>query len=277
MTEAATSAGSIDIGVLPSGHPFVRIGTGSRQVLSIPGLLFTAEPPSTRQANFQWKAWLPAIEEHDLTIWDIGRRGDFPTGTTAQDIADDYATVIEARFDGPVGVLGNSTGGAYALWLAIRHPSLVDRLVVGFTGPRLTAETRELQRRAATLMLHGRWRSGYALAGPLLSPGHPRVASGILWLLGPHALGRPRPLTVLPIDVDAEEGHDATAELGAIRSPTLVVSGGRDVAYPPSLVREMVAGIPGARHVEYPRAGHGGGGAPYAEEACAFLASGRVP
>ena len=38
----------IETGVLPAGHPFARIGTGSRTVLYIPGLSFTAEPASVK-------------------------------------------------------------------------------------------------------------------------------------------------------------------------------------------------------------------------------------
>ena len=34
----------IETGVLPAGHPYARIGTGSRTVLYLPGLSFTAEP-----------------------------------------------------------------------------------------------------------------------------------------------------------------------------------------------------------------------------------------
>ena len=36
----------IETGVLPAGHPYARIGTGSRTVLYVPGLSFTAEPAS---------------------------------------------------------------------------------------------------------------------------------------------------------------------------------------------------------------------------------------
>lgn len=35
-------------------------------------------------------------------------------------------------------------------------------------------------------------------------------------------------------------------------------------------------GIPGARHIEYPGAGHAGGGARYGQEACGFLAEDRA-
>ena len=62
--------------------------------------------------------------------------------------------------------------------------------------------------------------------------------------------------------------------LGGIRCPTLVVSGGRDLAYPPELTRELVAGIPDARHIDYPDAGHGRG-ARFPEDACAFLGANR--
>jgi len=42
----------IETGRLPSGHPYARIGTGPRIVLSIPGLSFTADvskPASIRR------------------------------------------------------------------------------------------------------------------------------------------------------------------------------------------------------------------------------------
>ena len=50
----------------------------------------------------------------------------------------------------------------------------------------------------------------------------------------------------------SDDAHDATEALGGIRCPTLVVSGGRDLAYPPDLTRELVAGIPDVRHIDYP-------------------------
>lgn len=79
-------------------------------------------------------------------------------------------------------------------------------------------------------------------------------------------------LRPLGIDADADDAFDTSAHLGAIRCPTLVLSGGRDLAYPSEVTRELVAGIAGARHVEYPTAGHAGPCKAAAGEACAFLA-----
>ena len=53
------------------------------------------------------------------------------------------------------------------------------------------------------------------------------------------------------------------------RQPT----GEEVVRRPPEVTRELVAGIAGARHIEYPKAGHGGPGKAFAEAACEFLAA----
>ena len=82
---------------------------------------------------------------------------------------------------------------------------------------------------------------------PWVVPEHARLAGAVAWLLGPYVAGRPTDLRVLRLDADADDAHDATAALGGIRCPTLVVSGGRDLAYPPDLTRELVAGHPDVR------------------------------
>ena len=262
----------IETGRLPSGHPFARIGTGSRVVLSIPGLSFSADVARPASIRRSWKRWLEPIARHDLTFVDVGRRADLPPGSSSVDIADDYAAVIRELWGAAVGVIGISTGGGYAQWLASRYPELVDRLVLAYTGHRVPPEVAAVQRRAVEHFLADRWRSGFALMAPWAVPEHARIASAVGWLLGPHVAGQPTDLRVLRLDADADDAHDATDALGAIRCPTLVISGGRDPAYPPDLTRDLVAGIPDARHVEYAAAGHGRG-ARFPEDACAFLGS----
>lgn len=273
MSTVTNADRAIETGVLPSGHPFARIGTGPRIVLYIPGLSFTAEPSKPKAVRRAWKAWLEPIDRLGLTLVEVGRRADLPPGSTAADVAADYADVIRSHWGRAVAVMGISSGGHYAQWLAIRHPDLVARLVLGFTAHRVPEDVKVLQRRAVDRFFEGRWRGGFALIAPWILPTHPRLASAAGWLLGPYIAGRPKDLRVLAIDADSDEGHDATGHLGDIRCPTLVVGGALDPAYPPALVRQLVAGIPDARHVEYPKAGHGGPGARFAEDACAFLAA----
>jgi pimeloyl-ACP methyl ester carboxylesterase len=167
--------------------------------------------------------------------------------------------------------MGISTGGGYALWLANRHPGLVDQLVLAFTAHRVLPDVAATQRRAVDHFLAGRWRSGWAQMGGWFLPRAPALGSAIAWLLGPRLGGRPKDLRVLRLDAHADDTLDATGALAGIRAPTLVISGGRDLAYPRGLVGELVAGVPGARHTEYPDAGHTGDPR-FAEDACAFLA-----
>ena len=266
-----------EAGVLPSGHPFNRIGVGERVVLSIPSLSIIDLPTTAGGVARSWKAWLDPIGRQGLTVMAIGRRPDLPPGSTPSDVAADYAAVIRALWgDRPVPVMGISTGGTYASWLAIDHAELVERLVLAFTAHRVPADVLALQRTAIDHVLAGRWRSGYAVLGPWFVPKHPRLASAALWLLGPHLGGRARDLRALRIDAHADEIHDASDRLADITCPTLVLSGGQDRAYPPDLVRELVAGLPEVRHIDYPEAGHGGPGRAFAEDACAFLAGGSI-
>jgi pimeloyl-ACP methyl ester carboxylesterase len=216
---------------------------------------------------------MASIASNDLTFVEVGRRADLAPGSAAADVADDYASVIRERWGSPVGVMGISTGGHYAQWLASRHPDLVDRLVLGFTAHRLTDDVRARENLAVQHFLAGRWRSGWALFGPWVLPNHPTIGSGVTWAIGPYIGGRPSDLRVLKIDAYADDTHDSTDALAAIRCPTLVASGGRDLAYPPALVRELVAGIPDARHIEYPNASHMGPGVVFAEDVCRFLAN----
>ncbi len=268
---------AIETGRLASGHPFARAGAGSRVVLYIPGLSFTADVPTTKATARAWKAWLGPIEQHDLSIVQVGRRADLAPGSSAADVADDYAAVIREQWGRAVAVMGISTGGGYAQFLASRHPELVERVIFGFTAHRITDDVRARQRRAVDHFLAGRWRSGWAEFGPWFLPRFPRLGSAITWLFGPYIGGRYEDLRVLRIDADSDDAFDATDELAAIRCPTLVVSGGRDTAYPPDVVREFVAGLPNVRHIEYADAGHMGPGAAFATDGCAFLAGEHEP
>lgn len=266
----------IETGVLPTGHPFARIGDGERVAIFLPGLSFTAEASTPTRVGRLWRSWREPIRRHGLTFVEIGRRADLAPGSTAEDVADDYAAVIRQQWGRPVGVMGTSTGGGYAQWLAIRHPDLVERLVLGYTGHRIPAHALVEQREAVEHILAGRWRAGYAIFGRWFMPDHARLAGAAFWVLGPYVMGRPKDLRVLRIDAAADDAFDASARIGEIRAPTLVVSGARDQVYPPGLTRELVAGIPGARHIEYEKAGHGGPAPTFPDDACRFLAEAAV-
>ena len=128
-------------------------------------------PRRSRPRVARGRAGSTSIARHDLTLVQVGRRADLPPGSSAADVADDYAAVIREKWGSAVGVMGISTGGHYAQWLAIRHPELVDRLVLGFTAHRVPDDVKVRQRRAVDHFLAGQWRQGWALFGPWALPG----------------------------------------------------------------------------------------------------------
>ena len=248
----------IETGVLPAGHPYAGSGRDRGPCCTCPGCRSQQSPrrsPSTRRS---WKRWLEPIAQHDLTLVQVGRRADLPPGSTAADVADDYASVIRAQWGSAVGVMGISTGGHYAQWLAIRHPELVERLVLGFTAHRVPDDVKVRQRRAVDHFLAGQWRQGWALFGRWALPRFPRVASAALWLVGPYVGGRYSDLRVLAIDADSDEAHDSTPTSARSAARRWSHPAAVTLAYPPDLVRELVAGIPNARHIQYAKAGHMG-------------------
>ncbi|HET9599853.1 MAG TPA: alpha/beta fold hydrolase [Anaeromyxobacteraceae bacterium] len=178
-------------------------------------------------------------------------RGGFRIG----DLAEDAAGVLDAERVARAHVFGISMGGMIAQELALRHPERVRALALGAT-------------------FGGHWRSrkpgvGVALdlaLAALLARSVPRMARLLVseafyaghrdgfatWLGGisraPRAVARRQILAIAR--------HEAESRLGALRVPTLVLTGDRDRLVPPENSRRLARVIPGARLVELPGAGH---------------------
>jgi len=114
-------------------------------------------------------------------------------------------------------VLGISMGGRVALALALDHPNLVDHLVLVSTGARTPRR---------------RWRVRLGVA-----------LSQLPVLRGEN----PPPRHALRAQFQASGRFDATARLGQITQPTLIVQGNRDRVAPVVLARRMHAAIAGSR------------------------------
>ena len=102
-----------------SGHP----------VLLIPGL---------GTSRFMWWKQIEIISrKYRLISMDNRDAGDSAPGTgpyTIADMADDAAGVIRNLNCGPTSVIGWSMGGLIALELSLRHPELVDKLILVATS-----------------------------------------------------------------------------------------------------------------------------------------------
>jgi pimeloyl-ACP methyl ester carboxylesterase len=240
-------------GVLDGGLPYLAVGQGPPLVVFSP---FTAEHanPTGQQRRFYLRPLAP-LARH-FTVYLVNRKPGLRPGSTIADLAADYAQALERTFNGPVAIMGISTGGSIAQQFAIDHPELVDRLVLVATACRLAPAGRRMQRDLARCTLADQPRRAWAATGPGLATTAigGRLSAALLWLAGSR-LSPEDPSDMLTV-IDAEDSFDAAPQLRRIGAPTLLVAGARDRYYTPALFRETAERIPGARLRLYPGKGH---------------------
>lgn len=107
------------------------IGAGEHTLVYLHGLL-------GRGRNFLSSARALEHEQRSILV-DLPNHGDSPWTDTFSypDIADIVADVLDkvVRRSGPVDLLGHSLGGKVAMTLTLRHPQLIDRLIVEDIAP----------------------------------------------------------------------------------------------------------------------------------------------
>lgn len=216
-------------------------------------------------------AWRPQVDGlagryRCLAFDNRGVGGSAPAGgpITVEQMADDVRALMDAQGWPAAHVVGHSLGGLVALHLALTTPDRVKGLALLCTfargraaapptlgmvwyGLRSRLGTREMRRRAFLQLVLG----PPELAGADLDA----LAAELAGVFG-HDLGDPPPVT--GDQLRAMRAYDATPRLAELAGrPVLVVSAEHDRIAPPALGRALAAGIPGARYVEVPGAGHG--------------------
>lgn len=184
----------------------------------------------------------------------VGRPAYLPTDFDMSEIAEVYARYLQERFDGPVALMGLSTGASVALQLAADRPELVSSLVVAAGAGRLGSRGRAIQRRYVSLLAAGDRRAYAELASATMNSRHLDPVVRLASRLAP----RPEDAESLIALVRAEDRYDMLDRAHRITAPTLILSGGRDVFYPPELGRRTAERIPRATHIVYRRRAHGG-------------------
>ncbi len=151
---------------------------------------------------------------------------------TMADYADDAAALIHSMGWACCHVLGTSFGGMVALNLAVRHPDVVDRLVLCCTSPGGMAPSYPLHELAgldpdeafATRMRLTDRRFDPTAAEPIPGLG----AYYDQMVAAATATPDPDQLAGLTRQLHARAGHDVVADLASITAPTLVCAGRYD-------------------------------------------------
>lgn len=202
-------------------------------------------------------------QEYRTVALDHRGTGDSDPATgpyTVADMADDAAAVLRALGIAKAHVIGISLGGFVALHLTLRHPELVDKLVLTSTsagGATHVAPSQEMLAMLASVdpdvEIGERGRRNYTR---IMAPGYAATHPDDMETVAEVARYRPQTPESYILQLQAAMGNDAAQRLGEIHAPTLVIHGADDPLVPPPNGEYLAAHIPGAQHIVYPRCGH---------------------
>ena len=176
------------------------------------------------------------------------------------DYADDAAALIGAAGWARCHVLGISFGGMVAQELAIRHPELIDRLVLACSSSGgaggASAPLHDFAELALDEQVTVRMEVTDRRRDDAWRTAHPDDVAAFRARLERAANGDEEAQRGARLQLAARAAHDTFDRLDQITAPTLIAAGRYDGQAPPENQQAMLARIPDAR-LEYFEGGHG--------------------
>ena len=245
-----------ETGTFLGEFPYVCFGSGPENLVILPGLTLDNEPPN-RFAAWTYRLGFGRFAR-DYAVYVINRRRGMPSGYTTEDMAADYAAVLEQEL-GPSHLMGFSTGGDIAQYVALNHPGALQSLVLVGSACRLSEEGGATCRRWQALTREGRWQELRAdmASVAVSSETNKRLARAFIRVFGRFVLKAPSEPQDFLTTLEADLGHDTTRRLGEISTPTLVIGGNEDPFFSEDLLRETAEKIPDGTVRVYEGVGHG--------------------
>lgn len=245
---------------MPASSPLAHDRAGPRG--STPLVLLHAGVADRRMWEPQWPS---LTRQHDVVRLDLRGFGESVARPTDgwSHLADVIAALRALDID-RAHLVGASMGAGVAVEVALAEPELVASLLLVSPGgsliPQMTEELREFARVEVRAMEAGDLDAAAAanvdwwLVGPRRGPDAVDAASREVV----HAMQRRAfELTVGWDEIEeAELDPPAADRVSEIAAPTLVLTGALDIDAIGAAARSVLAGVPGARHVEWEDVAH---------------------
>lgn len=234
---------------------YMEAGSGSQTVVLSHSYLvdhrqFEAQAAALVKAGFRVVAY--DHREH-------GRSGKAQAPYDIEELVADGIAVLDQLCEGPVHWVGLSTGGFVGMRIAARHPKRILRLVLMDTSAATEGGIKRLRYDGLLLVLRlvgFRPVLGQAVTS-MFSKGFRRDPSRANELaLWTQRIGANDAMGLVRFGHAIFGRPDFVPKLGGISAPTLVITGSEDVATPVDKGEQIAAGVPGARFVSVPGAGH---------------------
>jgi pimeloyl-ACP methyl ester carboxylesterase len=255
-TNVIADRAATETGTFLGEFPYVRFGSGPENMVILPGITLDNEPPN-RFAAWTYRLGFGRFAR-EYTLCVINRRRGMPPGYSTRDMARDYARVIESEL-GTSHLIGFSTGGSIAQYVALDHPGALQSLVLVVSACRLSEEGRKMCQRWQALAREGRWRELRAdmASATVSSDTNKRLARAFVRVFGRLVFKVPSDPQDFLITLEADLNHDTTGRLGEISTPSLIIGGSEDPFFSEGLLRETAEEIPYGTLRLYEGVGHG--------------------
>lgn len=215
---------------------YFSFGEGDKAFIILPGV-------DVKSVMLSAKAIEAAYRDFgkEYTVYVFDRRKNMPDDYSVKAMADDTAEVMKALGISGAYVFGASQGGMIAMCIAISHPELIAKLVLGSTAARVDAAENGT-RRWIELAESGDMQ---ALTADFIDSLYSENTIGQYKELLLHMNDdvTDRDIERFIIQSKAIDGFDIYGELDKIQSPTLVIGVEGDKVIPPSCSREIAEKI----------------------------------
>jgi len=247
---------NIETGYFDDGLPYARIGNKSEILIDIEALSFTNRPPSGMTLKQFAKS--AQLFTDQFTYYLVGRKPNLPEGYLFDKMAEDYAQLIRKEFKKPVIIMGTSTGGQIAQYLAADHPDVVKNLIIISAAYRLSEKGIEVEGKSAEYFQQGKYGKSLSTIIDLMFKSRilKALMKPFLRLLGKKFMGDIEYPNDFLNEVRGDREMNFADRLKHIKAPTLILSGEKDIAYTAEDVKKTAEGIPNAKLIMYEKFGH---------------------
>lgn len=118
---------------------YMRFGCGKDNLVILPGLSIKSVLNSAAAVESAY-----SLFKEMFTVWLFDRRENLPRTYKIKDMARDTAIAMKILKIKDACIFGTSQGGMIAQCLAIYHPDLVSKLILGSTASRISSESHDV-------------------------------------------------------------------------------------------------------------------------------------
>jgi aminoacrylate hydrolase len=208
-----------------------------------------------------WKEQVPVFSRcFEVITHDhrgVGQSDRDRSAYTVARMADDVLKLMDALGVEKAHVVGHSTGGAIAQTLALEHPDRLASIVIAASWTRADAYfRRHFAMRKELLSRIGPEAYVQAATLALYPPWFIAQNNEKLRLMEAQNLASFTYPEIVLSRIEAILAFDRVAELGRVRTPTLVIGAADDIVTPAYFSEELARLIMGAELKLFPRGGH---------------------